>query len=77
MASINEAVDPSAMAAIIAETGAGITFGELEGRSRQLAHLLRERGLGPGSHVAVLLENHVRYFEVCWAAQRSGLYITP
>ena len=77
MASINEAVDPSAMAAIIAETGAGITFGELEDRSRQLAHLLRERGLGPGSHVAVLLENHVRYFEVCWAAQRSGLYITP
>ncbi len=77
MASINEAVDRSAMAAVIAETGVGITFGELEDRSRQLAHLFRNRGLGPGSHVAVLLENHVRYFEVCWAAQRSGLYITP
>ena len=77
MASINEAVDRSAMAAVIAETGVGITFGELEDRSRQLAHLFRDRGLGPGSHVAVLLENHVRYFEVCWAAQRSGLYITP
>ncbi len=77
MASINETVDPSQPAAIIAESGASISFGELEERSRRLAHLLRARGLEPGSHVAVLLDNHLRYFEACWAAQRSGLYLTP
>ena len=27
--------------------------------------------------MAILLDNHLRYFEVCWAAQRSGLYFTP
>jgi fatty-acyl-CoA synthase len=29
-----------------------------------------------GDHVAVFLENHLRYFEVAWAALRSGLYLT-
>jgi long-chain acyl-CoA synthetase len=77
MARINETVDPSTVAATIAESGETITFGELENRSRRLARLFRHRGLGPGDHVAILLDNHVRYFEVCWAAQRSGLYLTP
>jgi len=77
MARINQAVDPSTPAAIVVETGDTISFGELEDRSRRLAHLLRARGLGPGSHVAILLDNHLRYFEVCWAAQRAGLYLTP
>ena len=58
-------------------TGEVVTHGELELRSRRLAQLLFARGLRPGDHVAVLLENHPRYFEVYWAAQRSGLYLTP
>jgi len=77
MASINDTVDPATPAAIIVETGEAISFGELEERSRRLAHLLRARGLGPGTHAAILLDNHLRYFEVCWAAQRAGLYLTP
>jgi long-chain acyl-CoA synthetase len=77
MASINEEVDPATPAVVIAESGDTVTFGELEDRSRRLARLLRDRGLGPGDHAAILLDNHVRYFEVCWAAQRSGLYVTP
>ena len=27
--------------------------------------------------VAILVENSPRFFEVCWAAQRAGLYYTP
>jgi long-chain acyl-CoA synthetase len=27
--------------------------------------------------VAVLMENHLRFAEICWAAFRSGLYFTP
>ena len=77
MGQITDAVDPSAPAVIIAETGESITFGELEERSRRLAQLLFDRGLRPGDHAAVLLDNNLRFFEVCWATQRSGLYITP
>nr|MDT0665385.1 AMP-binding protein [Micromonospora sp. DSM 115978] len=38
--------------------------------------MLHERGLRPGDGVALLAENHLRYFEVYWAAKRSGLYLT-
>jgi long-chain acyl-CoA synthetase len=77
VASINDEVDPTTAAAIVVESGETLTFGELEARSRRLAHLLRRRGLATGGHIAVLLDNHLRYFEVMWAAQRSGLYLTP
>jgi acyl-CoA synthetase (AMP-forming)/AMP-acid ligase II len=77
VARINDDVDPNTPAAIVAETGDTITYGELEDRSRRLARLLRARGLEVGGHVAVLLDNHLRYFEVMWAARRAGLYLTP
>jgi long-chain acyl-CoA synthetase len=64
-------------AVILAGSGEMVTFGELEDRSRRLAHLLADRGLGEGDHIAVLMDNHLRYLEVCWAAQRSGLFFTP
>ena len=68
---------PDKPALIMGGTGAVVTHGELESRSRRLAQLLHARGLRPGDHVAVLLENEPAYFEVFWAAQRSGLYLTP
>jgi long-chain acyl-CoA synthetase len=74
---INEMVDPEAAAVIVYESGATMTFGELETGSRRLARLLRSRGLEAGSHLAVLLDNNLHYLQVCWAAQRSGLFYTP
>jgi len=53
------------------------TYAQLEERSVRLANALRARGLRRGEVVAVWSENHVRYFEVYWAAIRSGLCITP
>ncbi len=38
--------------------------------------MLWRRGLRPGDKLALLAENHPRYFEVYWAAMRSGLYLT-
>ena len=35
-----------------------------------------DAGLRFGDHIAVLMENRLEYFEVCWAAQRSGLFYT-
>lgn len=70
------AVTPEKPAAILSASGAVLTYGALEERSCRLAQLFRSCGLQTGDHIAILLENHLRYFEVCWAAQRAGLYFT-
>ena len=67
---------PDKLAAIAAGTGESITYAELDARSNRLAQLLWAEGLRRGDHLAVFLENHLRYFEVAWAALRSGLYLT-
>ena len=67
---------PDKAAVISAQTGEVITYAELDARSNQLAQLLWAEGLRRGDHIAVFMENHLRYFEVAWAAFRSGLYLT-
>jgi long-chain acyl-CoA synthetase len=67
---------PDRIAAVMAGTGETVTYGELERRSAQLAHVLHDAGLRPGDVVALLTENNLRAFEVYWAAMRSGLFIT-
>jgi len=68
--------NPGKPAMIIAETGQTLTYGELNDRSNQLAQLLHARGLRRGDHLAILMENNLRFVEVVWAAFRSGLYLT-
>jgi len=70
------AENPGKIAYIMAETGQTVTYGELEARANQGAHLFRRLGLNKGDHIAILLENHPRFFQIVWAAQRSGLYYT-
>ena len=70
------AEEPDRIAAVMAGTGETISYGDLERRSVQLAHVLHEAGLRPGDVVALLTENNLRAFEVYWAAMRSGLFIT-
>jgi long-chain acyl-CoA synthetase len=67
---------PDRIAAVMAGTGEAVSYGELERRSAQLAHVLHDGGLRPGDVVALLTENSLRALEVLWAALRSGLYIT-
>jgi len=67
---------PDRIAAVMAGTGEKLSYGDLERRSVQLAHVLHEAGLRPGDVVALLTENNLRALEVYWAALRSGLYIT-
>ena len=68
--------DPDKIAYTMAATDRSVTFRELEETANQGAHLFRELGLCPGDHIAILLENHERFFQICWAAQRAGLYYT-
>jgi long-chain acyl-CoA synthetase len=65
---------PDRPAYIMAATGETVTYGELEARSNQGAHLFRSMGLNPGDVIAILMDNNPRFYEVAWAAQRSGLY---
>ena len=67
---------PDKPAVIMAGTGESVTYLELDRRSNRLAQFWYAQGLRPGGHVAILMENHPRYFEVYWAAIRSGLYLT-
>jgi fatty-acyl-CoA synthase len=67
---------PDKPAVINSATSAATTYRQLNDRSNQLAQLMRSAGLRRGDHVAVFMENHPAYFEVAWAALRSGLYLT-
>src|SRR3984957_17980369 len=61
---------------IMAATGKVVTYRELDDESNRAANLLRSLGLKPGDTIALFAENHPRYHQVLWAAQRSGLYYT-
>ena len=73
---VHAAKTPDKAAYIMASTGQQISYAELEATSNQGAQLFRSLGLKRGDHIAILLENHPRFFQICWAAQRSGLYYT-
>jgi long-chain acyl-CoA synthetase len=64
-------------AVIMAGSGAVLSYAELERQSDLITQLFRSRGLLPGDHIAVLMENRPEFFPVVWAAQRSGLFYTP
>ena len=68
---------PDHPAIVMAGSGETVTYRELDERSNRLAQLWHARGLRKGDHIAIVLENHARYFDAVWAALRSGLYYTP
>ena len=67
---------PDQPALVMAASGAQLTFAEFEANANRLAHLYRDAGLRRGDHVALFMENNLRYFETMSAAERSGLYYT-
>jgi 3-oxocholest-4-en-26-oate---CoA ligase len=50
--------------------GARYTFAELDRRANQLAHALRKRGVGQGSHVGLHMYNHAAYPETMLACMK-------
>lgn len=74
--SIHAQSTPGKIAYQMAGSGEAITYAELDRRSNQGAQLFRSLGLKTGDHIALLMENCLPFMEVCWAAQRSGLYYT-
>jgi fatty-acyl-CoA synthase/long-chain acyl-CoA synthetase len=74
--SIHARTHPDKIAYQMAGTGKAITYRELDELSNQGARLFRTLGLKAGDHIALLMENRLAFMEICWAAQRSGLYYT-
>jgi len=74
---IHAARNPDQAAAILSETGETLTYGTLEQRANRGAHFLRSLGIQAGDTIAIWLPNVLEYYEIYWAAQRAGLYITP
>ena len=74
--SIHARTQPDKIAYQMAATGKAITYRELDELSNQGAHLFRSLGLKAGDHIAFLIENRLAFMEICWAAQRAGLYYT-
>lgn len=70
------ALTPDKPAVIMAGSGSALTYRELEEGSARLARYLVDRGLRRGDVVALLADNSPRVYEVYWAAQRAGLYLT-
>lgn len=73
---IHAKTHPDKAAFILSGSGQVVTYRELEDRSNQVAQMFRGFGLQAGDHIAILLENHVRFFEVCFGAHRAGLIYT-
>ena len=67
---------PDTIAYKMCHTGETVSFGQLETRSNRGAHLFRSHGLKTGDHVVILMENNRNYLEICYSADRSGLYYT-
>lgn len=61
---------------VMAASGETVTFDMLEKRANQGAHVLRAQGVKQGEHIAILMENRREMLEVCFAADRAGVYYT-
>jgi long-chain acyl-CoA synthetase len=71
------ALSPGKPAIVMHPSGAAVTYVELAERANRAAQLFRSLGLRPGDGIAICMENHPRYLELCWAAHNAGLYYTP
>ena len=68
---------PDKPAVINSETEETLTFKQLEDRSNQLSHYFEQNNIKKGSHVVIFSDNDIKFFEIAWAALRSGIYLSP
>jgi fatty-acyl-CoA synthase len=67
---------PHKVAYKMCATGEEVSFEQLEQKSNQGAHALRRLGARSGDHIIILMENRREFLEICFSADRSGLYYT-
>jgi acyl-CoA synthetase (AMP-forming)/AMP-acid ligase II len=64
---------PDRPALVMADSGASISYGEMVANADRAAQLFQRLGVEQGDTIAIHLENHLRYPELCWAAKNSGI----
>jgi len=72
--------DPDGVGIIFAAedgTERRVTWRELDERSTQMAHVLVERGLQVGEHLAICLRNSPEHVMVCFAGWKVGATVVP
>lgn len=69
------AVQPEAVA--VRSAHGDRTWAQLNARTNQLARALRTRGVGAGDSIALICSNRPEFIETLYAAQRTGLRLTP
>ncbi len=67
---------PDKPAYVMAGTGETMTYRQLDERSNRGAQVLRALGVGPGDHIAFIMENRLEFMEILWAAHRAGVIYT-
>jgi acyl-CoA synthetase (AMP-forming)/AMP-acid ligase II len=70
-------ISPDRIALIDGDSGATMTYAELDAASNRIAHMLRAKGLRRGDAIAMMMVNELAVLPIAWAAQRSGLFFTP
>lgn len=63
--------------ALLIDGSNAISYADLEARANVLAQALHGFGLRRGDHIAMLAGNTSDAIALCWAAWRSGVYLTP
>jgi acyl-CoA synthetase (AMP-forming)/AMP-acid ligase II len=63
---------PDKPAVVMGLSGEVVTYSELDERSARLSQLLYAQGLRPGDKIALLAENHPRFYEVYWRPCARG-----
>jgi len=67
---------PDKPAIIMAESGATVSYAELEDTANRLSQVFRNAGFQPGDHIAFCMENRPEFFPILWGAHYAGLYYT-
>ncbi|MDP3906017.1 acyl-CoA synthetase [Novosphingobium sp.] len=74
---LHAAAHPDKPAVVMSDGSGGLTYAQLEDRANRGAQLLRSLGIAAGDTIAFWLPNCPQVYEIYWAGQRAGVYITP
>ncbi|MCA1297616.1 AMP-binding protein [Stappia indica] len=77
MAAKRAELSPDRVAFVDHETGAELSFADVEARANRMARALGMLGAAAGDRVAVLCHNHPDFFVLLFAAQKSGVILLP
>jgi long-chain acyl-CoA synthetase len=70
------ATTPDKVAFQMLGSGETVSYSQLEQRSNEAAQLFRSCGARTGDHILILMENNRQFLEICFGADRAGLYYT-